>query len=318
MPKKIDLEPVKKQHLDWIIKVKGFIDDKNTISAKEITSHLTSGAGLWYYSEGKNKYSDLQELQGFEIKQMKLHKIATEIYEFKLANDVRMAKEYFIDLVLTSTSILKILSNLQELLTQVYAEKKIINENQNVAVVWDKALKLIIETDTNGNMLFVNENFAKVCDINDMEIIGKPLSLNLSEDMPKVIYNLMVESAQKLEMRPTILKFTATSGKYFWVLASYNLNKKTDLTIDTYTFFLTGLNKNLIEKHIQPLYNKLKEIETKSGVNESCKHLNKILEERNRDYDNFISNLLTSGDDTVKSTGGLFGSIFKNNKKINK
>ncbi len=311
MPKKIDLEPVKKQHLDWIIKVKGFIDDKHTITTAEITSHKTSGAGLWFYSEGKKKHSHLQELQGFEIKQIKLHKIATEIYEFKMANDVRMAKEYFLDLVLTSTTILKILSNVQDAYTLNRIEKKEINDNHDVAVVWDKSLKLIIETDTNCKMLFVNENFAKICDINDMEVIGKPFFLNFSEDMPKVIYNLIVESAQKHELRTTILKFMASSGKYFWVLASYNLNKKTDLSLDSYTFFLTGLNKSLIDKHIEPLYKKLKEIEIKLGVAESSKHLYKILEQRNRDYDNFISNLLTTGVDTVKSTGGIFDSIFR-------
>mgnify|MGYP003453515150 FL=1 len=74
----------------------------------------------------------------------------------------------------------------------------------------------------------------------------------------------------------------------------------------------TGLNRELIENHIEPLYVKLKNIEDNFDVAASERYLNGFLKERNRDYDGFVLNLIMTGQDSVKSNKKWsFGSIFK-------
>ena len=88
MSKRINFNAAKQDHKAWVGRVRNFLDDKEDLQPGEITSHLTCRMGKWFYGEGKDNYGQLEEIQEFETKHIKLHKLASEIYDLKKAKDL--------------------------------------------------------------------------------------------------------------------------------------------------------------------------------------------------------------------------------------
>lgn len=312
MPHKDNLDSVKLEIQIWIKVFADFMEGKIDFLPSEILSQQKSNIGKWLTSNFES-FRIIDEIQEFRVKHIKLHKFANEIYNLKKDNQIALAEDFFGDLRINALQLNDLLAAATDKLYLIRKENEQIDLNSSLtAVVWDKSLKLLIETDAEGNVVFVNKNFANVCGIEDIEFIGKPLSHHNSTDMPRIIYEMMVEKAKLKIVRPTIMKFTAKSGQFFWVFANYkvNVNSKNG-TIDSYTFNLTGLNKNLLDNCIEPLYNKLKEIEDKESKANCEKYLKVYLKERNRTYDDFILNLVKTGEDTVKTDKEAKGGLFK-------
>lgn len=314
MQTRINFNNAKQDHKDWVARVRAFLDGKENLEQKDIDSHTTCGLGTWFYAEGKENYGHIEAIQEFELKHKKLHKIAADIYDLKKAKDLKMAEEFFLDLKATSESVVALLTSAEEVINEGLEEQQAIEDNYDVAVAWDKSLKLVMQTDASGNILYVNENFADVSGYNDIDFIGQPFTLCHHEIMPKVITKLFLEGIKESINRRTFIKYKAKSGKYFWVLANYKINTKPNGTIDTIYSTQIGLSSDLIENYVKPLYLKLKSIEDNFDVAASERYLNGFLKERNRDYDEFVLNLKVTGQDSIKtnkkwSLGGFFKSF---------
>jgi PAS domain S-box-containing protein len=312
MPFRKSFHTIEKDIDDWLLEIKDFLDGKKESLSDKILLQAKSKIGIWLNTDVQNTYSHISELEEFSRKHVKLHKIAQEIYDSKNNNQLALAQDFYEDLAATVSQLQSLLKSAVENISYVgLQEEQVFLENSKTAVVWDKSLKLIIETDAEGNVVFVNNNFAKVCGIDDIEFIGKPLSFYNSRDMPKIIYDMMVSQAKKQLVRPTVMKFVAKDGKYFWVLANYKVNKNANGTSDSYTFSLTGLNKGLLDKHIKPLYKKLKQIEVAENMTNCEQYLKNYLLEKNRDYDDFVLNLLMTGENTFKTDKAAKGGLLK-------
>lgn len=312
MSVRTNFDPAKQDYKSLVFRFRNFLDDKEVIDHDLMTSQTESRTGRWFYGECKPSFGHLEEIKDLEIKHIKLHKLASEIYDLKVANDIKMANEFYEDLVFTASSIHKILNAAEEVLNEGIIDEQEIIKNRTVAVEWDKTLKLNIETDGAGWILFVNVNFANVSGINDVEAIGQKMAFNHHEDMPKAIYNYMIDGIKNQTERPTIIKYMARSGKYFWAFAHYKINKGADGKTSSINFELSGVDNDMLEEHIVPLYTKLKYIEDNIDLVASVKYLNSYLKERNRSYEDFISNLVETGTNEQKSTNkGVFGAVLK-------
>ncbi len=311
MSERVRFANIKQDHNEWVAKIKNFLYNDEHLNLDEVVSDQLSKVGIWFYTIGKDKYGHLEEIQLFEIKHIKLHKLANEIVDLKNTNQKDLAKEYFSDLTDTSDSILLLLTNAEKILNVGLVEEQEFLDNKNVAVVWDKAITLTIEMNRHGKIVFANNNFIEVSGYQDMELIGKPFTDYLSESMPQVITNYMIDVVKNISERPTFLKLASKNGKYYWVYAICKFNFDKNNLVDSFTICMTGTNRSLIEAHIEPLYSQLKQIERKKNVGASTKYLEAHLAMRNRDYDDFIINLLSTNQDTIKSTKTGFGSFFK-------
>jgi PAS domain S-box-containing protein len=319
MSTRINFSNAIQDHNEWMLKIRRFLDNELELDVNEIESHESTMIGSWFYSEGKSNFGHLEEIQEFEVKNIKLHRLASEIYGLKKSNKIKLAEDYYKDLLYTSSSIIESLNVAQQNINAVIDEPIEMNEsveideNNDIAVAWDKSLKLTIETDEKHNILFVNENFSTVSGIEDIDCIGKPHNFTFHPDMPQLIDKLWKEAIAKKNNRITIIKHIAASGKYFWVVANYKINSSADNKVESINSFQTGLNKDIITNHIEPLYVKLKSIENTFNVAASEKYFNGFLKERKRTYDEFILNLLMTGLDTVKSKEqtSIFGRIAK-------
>jgi len=87
MSGKVDFEIARQKHLEWMQLIRSFLNDKISIQKETMVSHTHSDLGKWYYSEGKTKYGQMDSMKKFEFQHEKLHQIAKDIYNLKIAND---------------------------------------------------------------------------------------------------------------------------------------------------------------------------------------------------------------------------------------
>jgi PAS domain S-box-containing protein len=76
---------------------------------------------------------------------------------------------------------------------------------------------IITETDINGNIIYVNENFEKVSGYKKEEVLGKPHNIVRHPDMPKKVYEIMWKTIKSGKMWEGILKNKSKNGKDYFI-----------------------------------------------------------------------------------------------------
>jgi PAS domain S-box-containing protein len=315
MSARIDFEKAKRFQLDWMYNIRGFLDNKEALNEEEAKSHKNSKLGVWYYAIGKELYGDLDAIKKFEIKQIKLHKILKEILEAKSENQNELAEELYEDLVLNSKVIIELLETAENILIQNTYVNGVLDENLiqnfNKSVAWDKTKILKSKTDANGIIEYVNDVFLAVSGYESFELIEKSHNVVRHSDMPKVIFKILWEEIKNGNPFMVIVKNKAKSGKFYWTSILIQSHTDTSGNIDSYGATHKGIDAEIINKFIQPLYKKLSEIEAQNGVKSAENYLKGFLEERNRTFDDYIQNIIKTGKDNL-NTGqkGFLSGIF--------
>ncbi len=176
------------------------------------------------------------------------------------------------------------------------------------AIALDSKRYIVSKTDDRGVIEYGNEYFVEISGYKESELIGQPHSMIRHPDMPKVIFKLMWERIQSGESIFAVVKNLAKNGKYYWVITEFE-SKVNPLTnkIEKFTAFRKAAPAPVVEV-VKPLYAKLVEIESQSGVEGSAKYLVGYLEDQGKSYDEFIDGLI--------GNKGLFSLFFKAMKKV--
>lgn len=179
---------------------------------------------------------------------------------------------------------------------------------KNEEITLDPKRYIVSKTDPKGLITYGNDYFVEISGYREAELIGKPHNIIRHPDMPKVIFKLMWDRIQKGQSIMALVKNMAKDGRYYWVITEFE-SKKDKLTneIKGYTAFRKAATKSAI-KSIEPIYQKLLEIETQSGMEAAEKYLVGFLEEKNQSYDEFINQIV--------GNKGLFKVFFAAMKKL--
>jgi hypothetical protein len=110
MDDRVDFEGARQKHAAWKTTIRDFLDDKISIEKERMVSHMHCDLGKWYYSEGKSKYGHMDTMKKFEFQHEKLHLIAKDIYELKIANDGSLPEWLEDELNLVSDKIVNLLT----------------------------------------------------------------------------------------------------------------------------------------------------------------------------------------------------------------
>ncbi len=179
------------------------------------------------------------------------------------------------------------------------ANQKIVIDDFNVddKVVIDEEIMLnpkkyiLSKTDTRGIIEYGNDYFVEISGYKENELIGQPHSIIRHPDMPKVIFKLLWQRIKSHENIIAIVKNRAKDGRYYWVITDFEI--KTDKITNKVTGYFAyrkAAPRSAIEQ-IEPLYKKLVDIESTSGVEGSLKYLVALLESQNKTYDQFIDEI---------------------------
>lgn len=310
-----DFDQAKQFQLDWMFKIREFLDGVGKIDDESFNSHLNSKLGKWYYAEGKSKYGGLDPIKKFEVKQVKLHKIVKEILHAKEENQTALAEELYEDLVSNSKQIIDLLSDAENNLIKNTFVKDSQDEsyslNADKSVAWDKTKILISKTDANGIIEYVNDVFLAVSGYDNFELIEKSHNVVRHPDMPKVIFKLLWENLKGGKPSVYIVKNKAKSGKFYWVAIDFKVTLNSQGKIQSINSNQKGIDNELVNKYIKPLYKNLSDLEEQSGIKSAENFLIGFLEERNRTLDDYFVNLLKTGKDSP-NTGqkGFLSGIF--------
>ncbi|MDO6674155.1 PAS domain-containing protein [Tenacibaculum sp. 1B UA] len=164
---------------------------------------------------------------------------------------------------------------------------KVIDEE----VKWDKSKTIISKTDPVGTILYMNDTFEEASEYNKIELIGEPHNVIRHPDMPKVVFKVLWDNLKQGNNFHAIVKNLTRTGRYYWVITDFDVEKDDSGKITGYTGRRKSLPENVVKK-IEPLYKTLLEIEKVKGEKASELYFNSFLQEEvNASYDEFVVNL---------------------------
>jgi methyl-accepting chemotaxis protein len=112
-----DFSQARFKHLTWKFRLRSFLDGKESMTPDQAVSHKHCDLGLWFYSEGKERYGHLPAVQAFEIKHELLHDTVKQIVELKLKGNSAAAEKAYKDLVKISDEIIELLNQAEAQIT---------------------------------------------------------------------------------------------------------------------------------------------------------------------------------------------------------
>lgn len=158
-------------------------------------------------------------------------------------------------------------------------------------VKWDKTQTIVSKTDTHGTILYANDAFVKTCEYNAIDLIGEPHNVIRHPDMPKVAFKVLWDSLKKGENFHAIVKNLTRTGRYYWVITDFTIDRNEKGEITGYTGRRKAVPDNIVKK-IAPLYKTLLDIEKIKGEKASELYFEAYLnEEIGKNYDEFVIDL---------------------------
>ncbi|WP_457748690.1 PAS domain-containing protein [Sulfurimonas sp.] len=167
---------------------------------------------------------------------------------------------------------------------------------------------IVSKTDSKGIIEYGNDYFVEISGYSEAELIGKPHSIVRHPDMPKVVFKMMWDRINEAQNIIAVVKNLAKDGSYYWVVTEFE--PKID-PITNKIISHTAYRKAAPQKAIsamEPIYEKLLEIEKEGGMEASEKYLRGFFEEKQISYDDFINDLV--------GNKGVFKIFFAAMKKI--
>ncbi|MEA2073025.1 MAG: PAS domain-containing protein [Campylobacterota bacterium] len=167
---------------------------------------------------------------------------------------------------------------------------------------------IVSKTDAKGIIEYGNDYFVEISGYTESELIGHPHSIVRHPDMPKVVFKMMWDRINSAKNIMAIVKNMAKDGSYYWVVTEFE-PKVDSITneIISHTAFRKAAPQKAIDA-MEPIYQKLLEIEKEGGMEASEKYLRGFLEEKNTTYDALIDDLV--------GNKGLFKIFFAAMKKL--
>ena len=167
---------------------------------------------------------------------------------------------------------------------------------------------IVSKTDAKGIIEYGNDYFVEISGYTEAELIGRPHSMVRHPDMPSVVFKMMWDRINRAQNIMAVVKNMAKDGSYYWVVTEFE-PKVDPITNDiiSHTAFRKAAPQNAIDT-MEPIYQKLLEIEKDAGMEASEKYFRGFLEEKKVTYDEFINELV--------GNKGLFKIFFAAMKKI--
>jgi PAS domain S-box-containing protein len=151
---------------------------------------------------------------------------------------------------------------------------------------------IVSKTDAAGKLIYANNVFCRVAEMATNEIIGKPHNIIRHPDMPRSVFKLLWDRISSGNELFAYIKNRSKTGRYYWVIAHVTPSYDANGNISGYHSNRRAPKRSAIEKII-PLYQQLlaeekKHQSPKAGLQAGCDYLEKLLNDADQSYDEFI------------------------------
>jgi len=155
---------------------------------------------------------------------------------------------------------------------------------------------IVSKTDLTGKITYANKTFFDISGYTEKNILGAQHNLIRHPDMPRAIFQLLWT---RLKAKQEIFAYVANlckEGEHYWVLAHVSPSVSEDGKVLGYHSNRRSINPVLIRDIIQPLYARLRKIETdatspKQGLDTSMTALQSFIEGKGGNYDRWLFSL---------------------------
>ncbi|MBF0621300.1 MAG: CZB domain-containing protein [Magnetococcales bacterium] len=89
----MDVESIKKAHLSWLGKLEGVIRGRSQLKPEEVASGRQCDFGKWYYSEGTERYGEIENFRAIESVHLRVHEMAREIVALSEEGNISEAEK---------------------------------------------------------------------------------------------------------------------------------------------------------------------------------------------------------------------------------
>lgn len=161
------------------------------------------------------------------------------------------------------------------------------NENE---IVMKENDFIVSKTNEKGIITYCNEIFMEIAGYSEEELIGKNHNIIRHPAMPKAAFKLAWDLIQSGKEFFGFVKNRTKDGSYYWVFANITPDYDEKRNVIGYTSVRRKPSREALQT-IEPLYQKLIEIEQTQNMDASFKHLVNLLDENNTTYQNLILSL---------------------------
>lgn len=151
----------------------------------------------------------------------------------------------------------------------------------------DADLILASKTDIHGVITYCSSHFIDVAGYSEEELLGKPHSIVRHEKMPKIIFKLLWEQIKLGKEINAYVINRCKNGDFYWVFANVTPSFDARNTIIGFHSTRRKPSQTALQS-IKPLYETLRTIEAKEGVESAHKHITNLLAKKGVSYDEFI------------------------------
>ncbi|MGO1121041.1 PAS domain-containing protein [Rhodovibrionaceae bacterium A322] len=160
---------------------------------------------------------------------------------------------------------------------------------------FDRNDLIVSKTDLSGKIVYANSIFLEIADYTEEEVIGKPHKLIRHKNMPKAVFKLLWDTIAKGEEIFAYVVNSTKHGDHYWVIAHVTPSRANGEIVGYHSTRRVP-NPDTIRNVIEPLYDKLNQIEqsastSKSGLEQSSQALMDSVAEKGLTYGQFIAQL---------------------------
>jgi PAS domain S-box-containing protein len=167
---------------------------------------------------------------------------------------------------------------------------------------------IVSKTDPKGIITYANEYFCEVSGFKEYELVGSPHNIVRHPDMPKAVFYLLWKHIKHGVNISAVVKNMAKNGDHYWVVTDFEIRRsRTTGEISQYVAFRNAISKKVL-KEIEPLYAKMLEIEKADGMEESVAYLERYLEGKRLNYNQYIEQLA--------KPSGIAGKLYEKMKSL--
>lgn len=151
---------------------------------------------------------------------------------------------------------------------------------------------IVSKTDKTGRILYANDVFCRLAEMQTADVLGQPHSIIRHPDMPRAIFKLLWDSIGAGREIFALIKNMSATGKYYWVVAHVTPSSDSAGNVLGYHSNRRSPARAAVQEII-PLYRELKAEEARhedrrAGLEASFALLQSKLKAAGKSYDEFI------------------------------
>ena len=146
---------------------------------------------------------------------------------------------------------------------------------------------IVSKTDLKSRILYGNKIFIEMSGYSEQELLGQPHNILRHPDMPQCAFKILYDHIQNGKEWFGYVKNLRKDGGYYWVFANISPNYDHNGNIIGY-YSVRRKPRDGFKRIIEPLYEKLKNIEASGGMRASEEAVKELLNQYKMNFNELM------------------------------